>query len=98
MTTHLRNVFRLATGWPVAQVAAPIEVTEGFFELFGLPPLMGGRWGRVTFQGARRSAVLSFELWTSMVGGDPAVVGRFVNLGHARWTIVDAASLSRARC
>src|SRR5688500_9566031 len=69
-------------------LAAPIEVTQGFFELFGLPPLVGRALVASDFVGGQRSAVLSFELWKSMFGGDPDVVGRFVTLGHTRWSVV----------
>lgn len=69
-------------------LAAPIEVTQAFFQLFGVPPLKGRALVASDFEGGQRSAVLSFELWKSMFGGDPDVVGRFVTLGHTRWRIV----------
>jgi putative ABC transport system permease protein len=69
-------------------LAVPIEVTHAFFQLFALPPLMGRALVASDFQSGQRSAVLSFELWNSMFGGNPDVVGRFVTLGHTRWTIV----------
>ncbi|HET7694544.1 MAG TPA: ABC transporter permease [Vicinamibacterales bacterium] len=69
-------------------LAAPIEVTQGFFDVFGVPPLLGRGLVASDFSGGQRSAVLSFELWKSMFGGDPNVVGRAVTLDRTRWTIV----------
>jgi predicted permease len=80
-------------------LAAPIEVTPAFFELFGLRPLIGRALVATDFQGEQRSAVLSFGLWKSMFGGDPDVVGRFVTLGHARWIVVGVMPQSfQPRC
>ena len=80
-------------------LAAPIEVTQGFFELLGLQPLIGRALVPSDFHGGQRSAVLSFELWKSMFGGDSDVVGRFVTLGHTRWTVVGVMPQSfQPRC
>ena len=79
--------------------AAPIEVTQGFFDLFGVRPLVGRPLEARDFQRGQRSAVFSFDLWQSMFGGDSDVVGRFVTLGHTRWTVVGVMPASfHPRC
>jgi predicted permease len=80
-------------------LAAPIEVTPGFFDLFGLPPLVGRALVASDFHSGQRSAVLSFELWQSMFAGASDVVGRVVILGHTRWTVVGVMPRSfQPRC
>lgn len=105
---HLRGLAHVAgcsaSAFPMLRsrpsvLAAPIEVTQGFFELFGLAPLMGRALVASDFHGGQRSAVLSFELWKSMFGGDSDVVGRLVTLGHTRWTVVGVMPRSfQPRC
>ena len=62
-------------------------VSQEFFDLFGLPMAAGRGFNAEDFAatgtsipGTVRRVVLSHQLWTSMFGGDPAVVGSTVRL------------------
>jgi putative ABC transport system permease protein len=67
-------------GEPLKIVLAP--VTEGFFELLGLRPALGGLLPGAAFEpgGDASWVVLSHELWRRGFGADPRVVGRTVTL------------------
>ncbi len=65
------------------------EITASGFRVAGAAPLLG-RVLALTDErpGAAPVAVLGYELWRSRFGGDPEVVGRSVELGGQRTTIV----------
>jgi len=65
---------------------AGTPVTPDVFPLLGVQPALG----RVFGPGDQdlRSVVISHGLWQSQFGGDPAVVGRTINLDGAPYTIV----------
>ena len=56
-------------------------VSAGFFETLGLDPL-SGRWlhPEEDQPGRNRVVVLSYRLWQNRFGGDPAIVGRSIQL------------------
>ena len=57
------------------------SVTDGFFELFGLPMTLGRTFGAEEHvPGAPSGLVLSHRLWQELFAGDPAVVGTTVRL------------------
>lgn len=56
-------------------------VTGGFFEVFGLQPVLGRTFGQdANVAGAHRIAVLSHRLWTRRYGEDPAIIGRVIQV------------------
>ena len=58
-------------------------VTQGFFDLLGLPIIIGSGFGHedhVTAPNAPLKVILSHRLWTEMFGGDPALVGTRLRL------------------
>jgi putative ABC transport system permease protein len=61
-------------------------VTPEVFPLLGVKPVLG----RVFESGDRDASavVISYGLWQSQFGGDPAVLGRPVNLNGAPYTII----------
>ena len=63
------------TGGERPEVLRAAQVTEGFFDVFGLPPL-AGRYFRPEEhkKGANRVAVVSARLWRSHFGADPQLV------------------------
>lgn len=76
-------------GTLVADDGTPVHVlmtgvTEGFFEVLGLPPVLGQGFTSEDHvpSGANAPAavVLSHRFWTSMFGRDPSVVGRSLRL------------------
>ena len=64
-------------------------VTSGFFEVFGVPALIGRTFGPADeVSGAPAAVVLSEAFWRSRFGGDPSVVGRVVRLDGEPYTVV----------
>ena len=72
-----------------ADVVRAVLVTPNFFQFMGLPPLHGRAInaddGRA---GAPPVAVLRHRAWMTLLGGDPAVVGRTISLNGTPRTIV----------
>ena len=81
------------TGGERPEVLRAAQVTEGFFDVFGLPPL-AGRYFRPEEhkKGANRVAVVSARLWRSHFGADPQLVGRSIPLDDGAYTVVGIAS------
>lgn len=72
-----------------ADVASGQAVSGNYFAGLGLQPLLG----RVLSEeddkpAASAAAVLSFRYWNQRFGGDPAVVGKQINLNNVAFTIV----------
>jgi len=78
-------------------------VTEGFFELFGLPMTMGG-FSSTDFtpfqppapnappqQGPLPAVVISTRLWKTLYNGDPAVIGKPIRFAEFNSTISGVA-------
>ncbi len=78
------------------------SVTEGFFELFGLPVAAGRTFvpedhQRPPMQPGEApaftvSAIISDRLWTELFGRDPAIIGRPMAIQGADLTIVGVAA------
>jgi putative ABC transport system permease protein len=65
------------------------NVTEGFFESFGQPPLLGRTFAAGEFvKGRHQVVVISARLWRSRFAADPAIAGRRVTLDAEPWEIV----------
>ena len=64
-------------------------VTDGFFEILGVKPLLG-RWftPQEDQPGAEAVVIMSFELWQRRYGGDPKILGRKIQLNQSPQTIV----------
>ena len=64
-------------------------VTSGFFEVFGVRPLVGRTFGPADeVRGAPAAVVINETFWRTRFGGDPSVVGRVVHLDGEPYTIV----------
>jgi putative ABC transport system permease protein len=64
-------------------------VTEGFFELFGLPMAQGRSFTPEEHQSG--AVVISHALWTTRYGRDPGAVGRTLELTNGTFPIVGVA-------
>jgi predicted permease len=72
---HQRRLNLSAGGEPERVLGA--GVSHGFFDVFGLPPVLGRTFLAEEDQpGRERVVVLSHGLWRRRFGGDPAVLGR----------------------
>jgi putative ABC transport system permease protein len=56
-------------------------VTDGFFELFGVPVHAGRSFTHAEFApGAASVVVLSYQVWQDLFGSDPTIVGKSIRL------------------
>ncbi len=61
-------------------------VSPDFFAMLGIHPRIG-RW----FAGSEDAVVLDYSFWTNQLAADPSVVGRSIDVGGRRLTIVGVA-------
>jgi putative ABC transport system permease protein len=72
-------------------------VTHDFFDVMGVAPVLGRVFGEVEDRkGAPGVVVLSHKLWTTHLGGDPAIVGRAIRIGTASYTVMGVMPASFA--
>lgn len=65
------------------------RVSDGFFQLLGAHPLLGRTLlAEDERTGTARTGVLTYAFWRSQFAGDPAVVGRTIDLGDGGMTVV----------
>lgn len=65
------------------------ELTPNAFALTRVPPLRGRPLLEAdAVTGAPDVAVIGYELWQNQLGGDPEIIGRTIQLGAARATVV----------
>jgi putative ABC transport system permease protein len=80
------------TGLREAQLLRGTVVTADLFSLLGVSPAMGRTFlaeeDRAGGGPGGRPAILSWEVWHEVFGGDAGVVGRAVDLNNSRFTIV----------
>jgi putative ABC transport system permease protein len=77
------------TGFGEPQGLKSLGVTGNLFTVLGAVPLLGrGFTDEETFEGKGRVAILTYGLWQSAFGGDPAVVGRTITLSGRAYDIV----------
>jgi putative ABC transport system permease protein len=66
-------------------------VTEGFFELFGLPMTLGGFGKADPNRNTPPPIVISPRIWRELYGGDPAVVGKPIRFAELTSTVAGVA-------
>jgi macrolide transport system ATP-binding/permease protein len=83
----------LSDGGAAAEQLAADLVTGGFWRLAGVAPAQGRFFGPETdaAPGGHPVAVLSHGLWRRRFGGDPAVVGRTVQVNRRPYTVAAVA-------
>lgn len=90
-TLVARNDGALTNGTDIRQLAA-YSVTDGFFDLFGVPMALGRSFTSTDHaRGAPTSLVISHGLWQSAFGGRPDVVGQPVRFNGHPMRIVGVA-------
>jgi len=65
-----------------------VPVSSGFFQLFGVAPRLGRTILAEDIDQDARVAVVSDELWRSVLGGDTRAVGRAITLNGERYTVI----------
>ena len=63
-------------------------VTPNFFDVLGVQPALGRPFTKEEDAAASKVVVLSYTLWQRRFGGDPAVIGRAVQMDDVSTTIV----------
>ncbi len=82
------SALNLAWGPEPARILAG-RVTGGFFEVFGVRPLLGRTLGAAEIAaGEESAAVLSHALWAERTGADPAIVGKTIHLSNRAYRVV----------
>ncbi|HKW03385.1 MAG TPA: ABC transporter permease [Vicinamibacterales bacterium] len=67
-------------------------VTQGFFDLFGLPMTFGGTSDQVPPRnGPPAGVVISYRIWRDLYGSDPAVVGKPIRFAEISTTVAGVA-------
>jgi predicted permease len=82
--TLLRN-----DGTPLKTVA--YAVSEGFFDLFGLPMTLGGFPKQPPAPNTPPTVVISYRMWQDLYGGDPAVAGKPIRFAEIQTTVTGVA-------
>ena len=74
------------------EVVKAVKVTEGFFDAFGLQPLVGRYFLADEHQkGNDRVVVLSERFWRSRFNADPSIVGRTIPLDDGAYVVAGVA-------
>jgi len=80
------------TGGSKPDVVRLARVTDGFFTVFGMQPLLGRIFTVDEDQvGHGRVVILSYPFWKAQFGGDQNIIGRMVNLDGDSYSIVGVA-------
>jgi putative ABC transport system permease protein len=71
------------------QMLPAARVTRGFFDVFGVSPMLGRTFTADEYvQGRHQVVVLSHATWTQRFGADPHIVGRGIRLNRQPYTVV----------
>jgi len=77
------------TGRLTPQRLDSAEVSEGFFEVFGVHPVVGRLFRENEWKpGGPDVVVISDSVWRTALGGDPGIVGRTIQLSGTSYTVV----------
>jgi predicted permease len=69
------------------------NVSSNFFDVLGIKPALGRFFlpGEEAREGGARFVVLSYSLWKNKFGGDPAIIGKPIELARQSGTIIGVA-------
>ncbi len=84
------------TGWSRVTLSGGTEpvavqgafVSPNFFALFGRAPLIGRTFTAAENARAERVVVISKPLWAQRFGSSSNVLGKDLEIGHARWRVI----------
>jgi putative ABC transport system permease protein len=77
------------TGFGEPQGLKSLGVSGNLFRLLGTPPLIGRTFAdEEQWEGRSRVTILSYGLWQSAFGGDPAIVGKTITLSGRGYDVV----------
>ena len=77
------------TGSGEPEQVSGLRVTASFFDVLGVPPLLGRTFSRRGREPGRdRVVVLSYGFWSRRYGADPTLVGRTIQIDGQAYTVV----------
>jgi putative ABC transport system permease protein len=77
------------TGGGEPEVLFGAQVTEGFWDVLGMPPALGRAFSADEHaDGGRRVVVISHRLWQRKFGGDPGIIGQALRMDGEAFTVV----------
>src|SRR3954468_3503951 len=77
------------TGFGEPQGLKSLGVSGNLFQVLGAAPLLGRTFvEEEQWEGSARVAVLSYGLWQSAFGGDPAIVGKTITLSGRGYDVI----------
>jgi len=77
------------TGKGEPEALRAVAVTHGFFSLLRAQPMLGRVFAEGEDQaGHDHEVVLSYDLWESHFGGNPAIVGKNIQLNDEAYTVI----------
>lgn len=82
-----QNLVDMSTGSEAVRLTA-LETTAEFFEVIGLPPLIGRAYEESDRASGSRLVVITEGMWRQHLGGDPQIVGRSVRLDGIPFTVL----------
>lgn len=75
-----------------------VRASAGYFPVFGVPMLMGRAFtAEEDRPGGPKFAVISYGLWRSHFGTDPAIIGKTIDLGGEPYTVTGVIAASFIR-
>jgi putative ABC transport system permease protein len=81
------DMFLTGVGEP--QGLKALGVSGNFFQVLGAAPMIGRPFAEdEQYEGKSRIAILSYGLWQSAFGGDPAIVGKPITLSGRAYDVV----------
>jgi hypothetical protein len=87
MLAYLRLPMVVGSGAAAAQISGEL-VSPSYFNTLGIRPAAG----RFFIDGERDAvAVISYQLWRDRFGGDPAAVGKTLQIGAGKFTVIGVA-------
>jgi predicted permease len=86
--TALSSLEASVVGQGVAVRVIGSKVTEPFFELVGVPPVLGRGLNASDFQAGRHAAVIDHGLWSRLFQSNPDIVGTTIVIDGLAHTVV----------
>ena len=64
------------------------RVSTNYFDVLGVPPLIGRHFVATDERAGNHVAVVSYGLWQRLFGGDPRAVGRTILISNEAYTVI----------
>jgi predicted permease len=85
--------FNLIISGKQVQIPARL-VSANFFDVLGVQPTLGRGFSPEEESGRRPVAVISYSLWKTQFGSDPAILGKSIQLDQMEYSVIGVAPQS----